>query len=143
MKIALIACSKTKQGADDLTKKFRADELYLGNSFKKAKNEGVKMYNCDDYFIISAEHHLIEKDKMITYYDKTLNNMREGEKKEWSLIVLKQLAERFDLENDEFYIFGGSNYYKYLFPYLNCTVFKYRNSNTVLLNEIKAVNRVK
>lgn len=101
------------------------------------------MYNCDDYFIISAKHHLIEKDKMITYYDKTLNNMKESEKKEWSLIVLKQLAERFDLENDEFYIFGGGNYYKYLFPYLNCTVFKYRNSNTVLLKEIKAVNRVK
>lgn len=65
------------------------------------------MYNCDDYFIISSKHHLIEKDTMITYYDKTLNNMKESEKREWSKIVLEQLKERFDLENDEFYIFGG------------------------------------
>ena len=133
-KIALIACSKRKLGADTPDKKFRAKDIYIGNSFNRSKNTGVTMYGCEDYFIISAKHHLLDKNAEIAYYDKTLNSMNKNEKKEWAEVVLKQLANKFDLVHDKFFIFGGSNYYKFLLPHLNCTVFEYENSNSILLN---------
>lgn len=123
-KIALIACSKRKLGADTPDKKFRAEDIYNGNSFNKSKNKGVDMYGCEDYFIISAKHYLLGKNAEIAYYDKTLNSMNENEKREWAEVVLKQLANKYDLVNDEFFIFGGRNYYRFLLPNLkNCTVF--------------------
>lgn len=133
-KIALIACSKRKLGADTPDIKFSAKDIYKGNSFNKSKNTGVTMYGCEDYFIISAKHYLLDKDAKIAYYDKTLNSMKVNEKKEWAEEVLKRLANKFDLVHYEFFIFGGRNYYKFLLPHLNCTVFEYENINNILLD---------
>ena len=54
MNIGLIACSKTKLGKDMPEKKFKAQDIYQGNTFKKSKSEGIKLYNCDDWFILSG-----------------------------------------------------------------------------------------
>ncbi len=135
MRIALIACCKKKRGENNPEFKFKAKDIYLGNSFNKAKNIGVAMYNCEDYFIISAKHYLLDKNDEISHYDKTLNKMGVNERKQWAEIILKQLAEKFDLKNDEFYIFGGGKYYEFLLPHLNCTIFEYENSNSILLDK--------
>ena len=55
MKIGLIACSKTKLGKDTPEKKFKAQDIYQGNTFKKSKSEGIKLYDCDDWFILSGK----------------------------------------------------------------------------------------
>lgn len=135
MRIALIACCKKKQGAENPNFKYKAKDIYLGNSFNKAKSIGVKKYGCDDYFIISAKHYLLDKDDEISYYDKTLNKMSIKERKQWVGIVLKQLESKFNLKDDEFYIFGGGKYYQFLIPHLNCAVFEYENSNSILLDK--------
>ena len=144
MKIALLGCCKKKQGKDNHTKLFKAQDIYLGNSFGKSKNIGVKMYNCDDYYILSAKHHLLDKNEMISYYDKTLNKMSVKERKDWANIVLKELGDKFDLAKDEFYIFAGGNYYKYLVDHLeHYTIFEYENSNSILLDKPKTYSKSK
>lgn len=144
MKIALLGCCKKKQGKDNPKKLFKAQDIYLGNSFRKSKNIGVKMYKCDDYYILSAKHHLLDKNEMISYYDKTLNKMSVKERQDWANIVLKELGDKFDLTKDEFYIFAGGNYYKYLVDHLeHYTIFEYENSNSILLDKPKTYNKSK
>ena len=76
-RIALIACSKSKLGKDNLERKYKAKDIYTGFTFILAKTEGIKRFDLDDYYIISAKHHLLDKDDEITYYDKTLNKMNK------------------------------------------------------------------
>lgn len=134
-KIALFCCSKRKQGENDPTRLFEAQDIYLGNSFRRAK-ESYRTFGCEeDFFILSAKHHLLARNTRISYYDVTLNSMPVRERKEWARIVLEQLkATGFNLEKDEFYIFGGRKYYEFLIPHLNCTVFDYKGSNSIDLS---------
>lgn len=135
-KIALLACSKSKKGKDQPEELFRAEDIYTGNSFRKSLDK-VRKEGFDDYFIISAKHHLLKKDQMISYYDKTLHKMSAKERKEWADIVIQQLEGLFNnLDEIEFYIFGGEKYYKNLLCKLKkCTVYTYHNSNSINLSE--------
>ena len=137
-KIALLACSKSKKGKDQPEELFRAEDIYTGNSFRKSLDK-VRKEDFDDYFIISAKHHLLKKDQMISYYDKTLHEMSAKECKEWAEIVYSQLKkELVDLDEIEFYIFGGKKYYENLSCKLKkCTVYKYHNSNSINLSAPK------
>lgn len=135
-KIALLACSKSKKGKDQPEELFRAEDIYTGNSFRKSLDK-VRKEDFDDYFIISAKHHLLKKDQMISYYDKTLYKMSAKECKEWAEIVYSQLKkELVNLDEIEFYIFGGEKYYENLLCKLKkCTVYTYHNSNSINLSE--------
>ena len=135
-KIALIGCCKRKQGKNEPNELFFAKDIYIGNSFKKSKEQGIVKFECEDYYILSAKHHLLDKNEKITYYDKTLCKMNVNEKREWAKKVLEELNSKFDLKNDVFYIFAGKCYYKNLVEHLNCYVFKYINSNCITF-EIK------
>lgn len=137
-KIALLACSKSKKGKDQPEELFRAEDIYTGNSFRKSLDK-VRKEDFDDYFIISAKHHLLKKDQMISYYDKTLHKMSAKECKEWAEIVYSQLKkELINLDEIEFYIFGGKKYYENLLCKLKkCTVYTYHNSNSINLSEPK------
>lgn len=138
MNIGLIACSKTKLGKDMPEKKFKAQDIYQGNTFKKSKSEGIKLYNCDDWFILSGnkDYNLLDKNEEIQYYDLYLGKQNKTYKNEWGEKVKSKLIQKgFDLENDVFYIFGGASYYKPLLSFLkNCVVFKFKSSNTIQLD---------
>ena len=138
MKIGLIACSKTKLGKDTPEKKFKAQDIYQGNTFKKSKSEGIKLYDCDDWFILSGkeDYNLLDKNEEIQYYDVDLGKENKAYKNNWAKNVKSKLIQKgFDLENDIFYIFGGSAYYKPLLPFLkNCIAFKFKSSNTIQLD---------
>lgn len=127
MKIALIGCSASKQGKDDPTKMFKAQDIYTGYNFKKSKDIGVNMFECDDFYIISALHGLLDKDDLIAYYNVSLydEGMTADVRKQWAKKIIDELNKKFDLKNDEFYIFASDKYYEYLVKHLNCTVFKY------------------
>ena len=139
-RIALIACSNSKQGKDDRERKFKACEIYTGNSFKKGKKaieDG--RFGCEEYYIISAKHHLLDKSDMISWYDKTLYKMKCNERKAWAEEVLSGLRNKgYNLDKDVFYIFGGGKYYEYLKLGLNCVVFNYKNSNAIDLDNYEA-----
>lgn len=132
MKIGLVACCKSKKGADDPLKKFRAQDIYTGNTFKKSKAYVLDPLNeFDDWHILSEKHKLLDKNKMIEYYNTYLGDLSCEERREWGETILAQLAAKYDLKNDEFYIFGGRFYYEHLIPHLNCVVFEFKNSNCI------------
>ena len=131
-KIGLVACSASKEGEDDHTRIFLAQDIYKGNVFDTSKKYCLDPANkFDDWYILSDMHHLLEKTAMISYYDMNLSQLDATSRQLWSHIVFQQLESRFDLKNDVFYIFGGHNYYDYLLGHLNCVVFEYKGRNCI------------
>ena len=140
--IALIACSGSKHR--DI-KEVEAQNLYTGKTFLLARDKGVKKFHCDDFYIISAKHHLLEKEKEISWYDVQLkssvidheNNDKKIEtNSQWANKVLEQLKEKgFDLCKDKFIIFGGQNYYKNLIKHLNCCFYRFKTGQYSLKEE--------
>lgn len=133
--IGLIGCSATKLGKDNPTQKFKAQDIYQGNTFKISKTIGLKKFKCEDWHILSAEHNLLDKNDEIVYYDRYLAKQSVSYRKNWIQNVLQKLKEKYDLDNDVFYIFAGSDYYNGLLPYLHCFVFGYKSSNLINLDE--------
>jgi len=101
----------------------KAKDLYKSALFKSSLAYACKL-NPDKIFILSALHHLLDLDKEIEPYNVTLSNVPKdkrklglkilstSEKKEWGKKVIKQLAEKSDLKNDNFIILAGQEYIK-------------------------------
>lgn len=111
--IVLISCVSKK-----LDKKSTAENIYISPLFKKNLTY-AKSLNPNEIYILSAEHGLLKLTDEIEPYDKTLNNMRSNEIKEWSKKVISKLSSLTDLKNDEFTFLAGEKYRKYLIPELN------------------------
>ena len=122
-KIVLLACSKSKQQTNV---PIEAYLLYTGQLFKKSYNYACQMLTPapDKIFILSAKHHVLEPNDKIAYYNLFLGNLTKSQRIVWANNVLNQLkAKGCDLQNDEFIILAGKDYYQYLCPQLpNCRV---------------------
>ena len=149
--IALIACSgrKLPEAKEYPDRMFKAQDIYTGVTFKLARNIGVQKFHCDDFYIISAKHHLLDKNEEICYYNVQLkssvinheNGKRLESNKNWAKKVLEQLAEKgYDLEKDKFVIFGGRNYYKNLASHLNCCVFNFNGKRFLKEDDLEQQN---
>lgn len=111
MKIVLISCVSKKAKLRD-TEKIEARRLYTSTLFKSAW-EYAQQILPDKIYILSAKHKLLNPETEIESYNETLNKMSVSAQKDWAEDVLKQLqAEGLDLQNDEFIILAGKNYYK-------------------------------
>ena len=111
--IVLISCVSKK-----LDKKSTAENLDISSLFKKNLTY-AKSLNPSEIYILSAEHGLLKLTDEIEPYDKTLNNMRSNEIKEWSKKVIYELKSLTDLEKDEFTFLAGEKYRKFLIPELS------------------------
>lgn len=111
-KVVLISCASKKA-----RHKARARDLYVSDLFRKELQYAVKLA-ADYIFILSAKYGLVALDQEIEPYDLTLNTMSPPEIEQWALGVLGQLAEKADLQNDEFVFLAGAKYRKYLVPHL-------------------------
>jgi len=111
-KIVLISCVSKK-----LSYKARAESLYTSPLFR-LNLKFARHLNPDKIFILSAKYGLIDLNKEIEPYNKTLNNMKSSEIKQWADNVIGQLKESADLKNDDFIFLAGNNYRKYLIPYI-------------------------
>ena len=109
-KIVLLACVATK-----LPKPAPAKLLYNSPLFKGSLSYAESL-NPDDIVILSAKHYVVPLEQVIAPYDKTLLNMPSDEVREWAVQVLKILADRYDLDNDEFVILAGEKYRKFIVP---------------------------
>ena len=112
--VVLIGCGNQKLNDG---KTHRAEELYTSGYFK-LKMKYAKTFNCP-IRILSAKHHVLNLDKEIEYYDKTLKKMKKNEKVEWAKEVKTELGSEFDLTNTNFIVLAGKDYYKYLDKDLN------------------------
>ena len=109
-RMVLVSCVKTK--AD---RALPASELYISDWFKKAK--ALIERSGADWFILSAEHGLLDPDERIAPYEKTLKKMGVSEKRAWAERVSSQMDARLP-DADEVIILAGMDYRTYLMPYL-------------------------
>lgn len=113
MKIILISCVSQKKQIKP-NESMKAKELYISSLFKKAWSYANKL-NPDKIYILSAKYGLLSPEKQIGYYNETLLKYPASKQKEWADKVLSQLKkEGCNLEDDEFILLAGKNYYKYL-----------------------------
>ena len=110
--IVLISCVSKK-----LSNRVKAKDIYVSPLFKM-NLKFARSFNPDKIFILSAKWGLIDLDKEIEPYNKTLNKMNSIEKIHWANNVLHDLREITDLDKDEFIFLAGENYRKYLVPYI-------------------------
>ncbi len=103
-RFALVGCVKTK-----LSGVHAARDLYVSPLFlrRQAYVEAAGLA----WFVLSAEHGLLEPSTRISWYDRTLNRMTSRERAEWGERVLAQLVEVVgDLSGVTFEVHAGSRY---------------------------------
>jgi hypothetical protein len=83
--VALIACSKMK-----VEEQVAAKDLYSLPLFKMSR--GYAERNADRWFILSAEHGLLDPETTTSPYDTTLNRMAAASRREWVKGVIDQMT---------------------------------------------------
>lgn len=111
-RIVLISCVSQK-----LPHRAKTRNLYVSTLFKLNLKYASSL-KADGIYILSAEHWLLDLDREIEPYEKTLNNMRSNEIKEWARHVLLQLSEISSLNETEYLFLAGDKYRKYLLPHM-------------------------
>jgi hypothetical protein len=94
----------------------KARDLYSKSARFRYTLEYSESLHPDKIFILSAKYFLLDLEREVEPYDKTLNKMKTEEVKEWAGVVIAQLRKATDLKNDEFIFFAGKKYQKYLVP---------------------------
>src|SRR4051794_16178196 len=110
MRIALVACAKRK-----LRMPSRAEDLYVSPLFS-----GLRRYaerNADRWYILSAKHGVLPRNRIIPPYDETLNRMTKAERVLWASRVKRQLA-RLLPTRAKVILLAGLKYRVDLEPYL-------------------------
>ena len=107
-RIVLISCCKKKKNLP-----CKACVLYESDLFRKSYKYAVTL-KPDRIFILSAKHHLLESNEVISPYDLSLNEMNTQEVKNWAEKVIQQLSSVSDLNGDDFTVLAGNKYRKYL-----------------------------
>lgn len=111
-RVVLISCVSKK-----LNRKAKAEDLYISPLFRKNLRY-ARSLSPDKIFILSAKYGLLELDKEVEPYEKTLNNMASDEKKNWAKLVLNQIQTHCDLKKDTFILLAGANYRRFLIPHM-------------------------
>lgn len=107
-KIALISCTSSKKDYECEAKELYSNSLAFRLEYEIASKIAEKVY------ILSAKHGLISPNTVLAPYNYTLINKPKSVKVKWSNTVLNQMKQEVSLENDEFIIFTGKDYYGYL-----------------------------
>lgn len=116
-KIGLISCvSKKKKG------KHRAEELYTSPLFVLSCTYVKKHY--DEWFILSAKHHLLSFNKVIESYNETLVGKASKIKKIWAEKTFQQIRETIKPDKATLFVHAGLSYRKYLMPLLQTAGYK-------------------
>ncbi|MDI6697611.1 MAG: hypothetical protein QME85_01565 [Candidatus Saccharicenans sp.] len=107
--IALVACvSKKKVSAD------KAENLYISDWFRKASEYAKR--KAEEWYILSAEHGVLNPEDEIAPYEKTLKKMKKDEKIKWAERVKSQL-EKIASPGDTLIILAGNEYRKLLLDF--------------------------
>ncbi len=93
----------------------RAKNLYISPWFSKAKTyvESTQQR----WLILSAKYGLVEPNRKINPYDKSMNSMPTIERQEWAEDVFKELRLHI-ADIDAIYFLAGQRYREFLVPKL-------------------------
>lgn len=108
--LALVSCGKNK-----LSREAKAKELYIGELFKKARNNAETNY--DKWLILSALHGVVDPESLIEPYDYTLIGKTKEVVKLWSDEVFVKIKETIGRDTI-IHIYAGNDYRKFLIPLL-------------------------
>lgn len=120
-RIGLIACSKSKLKEAERNPKLEvaAKDMYTGPNYRKALHEGLNLYHCDSYYILSGKYGLLQPDDKVQYYDCYLGKKGMKYRKEWSEKVYKALCEKTgNPDENEYIFFAPKAYCEHLLPRL-------------------------
>lgn len=109
-RVILISCVARKRA-----KPVRAAELYTSPWFTKAR--ALVEASGEPWFILSAEHGLLSPDVVVAPYERTLNTMSAGDRREWARRVQQQMDGRLPTA-DEVVVLAGKRYREHLLEYL-------------------------
>lgn len=120
MEIGLVSCTNSKREEASKPK-----ELYTPSNLFSKKRRFVEN-NHDDWYILSAKHHLLDPDgKPIEPYDDTLSGAPVQRRREWSQTVFEQLQSE-GLLSHRLVIHAGKDYYEQLLTLLDEEQVEYR-----------------
>ncbi|WFU52358.1 hypothetical protein QA639_21870 [Bradyrhizobium pachyrhizi] len=111
MRVAFLSCVKTKSATPEL-----AEHLYISPWFRMAREYARR--NSERWFILSAQHGLVEPGRLIEPYERTLNGARIDDRIDWSERVIEQIRER-DLKGELAVVMAGENYRRFLLEELH------------------------
>ncbi len=111
-RIVLVACAAPKRSQPS-----RARDLCTSSHFRKILLYAERL-SPDEIYILSAKYGLLGLDDEVQPYEITLNAMPAADVKFWAAQVLQQLAQRTDLQQDQFVFLAGAKYRRYLVPHL-------------------------
>ena len=111
--IVLISCVKTKRNAPA-----KAKDLYVSNLFRKWWAFALTL-RPDHIYILSALHGLVDPEREIEPYQKTLNTMPIADVRRWAGNVIESLERIANLQTDRFTFLCGERYRRYLTPHLH------------------------
>jgi hypothetical protein len=103
-RVLLVGCVKTKHKG-----RHAAKDLYASPLF--AKRRAYAEASGRQWFILSAEHGLVDPDQPLDPYERTLNRMSADERAAWGRRVVRAIGERLgDLETKILEVHAGSRY---------------------------------
>lgn len=116
--IVLISC-----GSKKAKEKTQAQNMYLGDLFKKSLEYAKTLTHEKNIYILSAKYGLLSLEDEIDYYNETLTYippkkkgetrvLTQQERKEWAENVLNELSKVADIQTDKFIILAGEPYIK-------------------------------
>jgi hypothetical protein len=108
--VALVACAKLK-----IEDRVPAQDLYSSPLFKMSRRYAEK--NAHRWFILSAEHGLLDPTTMTRPYDATLNSMRAMDRRTWVKGVIAQMKAA-DVSGRRLLILAGQVYRSGLMQFL-------------------------
>ncbi len=115
MRIALISCVKTKQPVPA-----PAGQLYTSPLFRALRT--YARHSADSWYILSAEHGVLEPNEITAPYERTLNRMSKEDRVAGAERVGEQLLDRLPA-GAEIIMLAGKNYRDQLVPMLRARGF--------------------
>ncbi|HYT80042.1 MAG TPA: hypothetical protein VEQ37_12460 [Actinomycetota bacterium] len=106
-RIGLVGCVKSK-----LPHPAPAADLYTSPPFRGARR--AVEWSCDRWFILSAEHGLVDPGQVLDPYERTLATAPTAERRRWAQGVLAQIDEHLgDVGGIDFEVHAGTAYLEY------------------------------
>lgn len=106
-RIGLVGCVKEKRRVPGAAKDLYTSTLFMG------RRRAVER-SCDQWFVLSTLHGLVDPGQRLEPYDVTLNTIGRNERRRWAAGVVQALQERLGtLQEHHFELHAGANYLEF------------------------------
>ena len=103
-RVGLVVCVKQKRRTPAAAKDLYTSPLFMG------RRRAVER-SCDEWFVLSALHGLLDPGQTVEPYDVTLNSMGRDERRRWAAAVVQSLQSRLgSLQGHRFELHAGAIY---------------------------------